>query len=49
MWQAGQHVTSPVDAIDWGKGRPSEVLTLHALGVLRAAGPDALTNVSTDR
>ena len=48
-WQAGRHATSPVDAIDWGKGRPSEVLTLHALAVLRAAGPAALTDGSTDR
>jgi hypothetical protein len=37
-WQAGRHVTSPTDAIDWGRQRPSEVLTLHALAVLRAAG-----------
>jgi hypothetical protein len=37
-WQAGRHVTSPVDVIDWGRDRPSEVLTLHVLAVLRAAG-----------
>ncbi len=37
-WQAGRHVTSPVDAVDWGRARPSEVLTLHALRILRAAG-----------
>jgi hypothetical protein len=37
-WQAGRHPTSPVDVIDWGKGRPSEVLTLHALRILKAAG-----------
>lgn len=37
-WQAGKHPTSPVDVVDWGKGRPSEALTLHALRVLRAAG-----------
>ena len=37
-WQAGRHVTSPVDVIDWGRGRPSEVLTLHALTALKAAG-----------
>jgi len=37
-WQAGRHVTSAVDVVDWGKGRPSEVLTLHALAVLRVAG-----------
>ena len=37
-WQAGRHVTSPTDVVDWGKGRPSEVLTLHALTVLKAAG-----------
>ena len=34
-WQAGRSATSPVDVIDWGKGRPSEVLTLHALRVLQ--------------
>lgn len=38
-WQVGRHVTSPTDAIDWGRGRPSEVLTLHALAVLESAGP----------
>jgi hypothetical protein len=37
-WQAGRHVTSPVDVIDWGRDRPSEVLTLHALTVLKTAG-----------
>jgi hypothetical protein len=37
-WQVGRHVTSPVDVIDWGRDRPSEVLTLHALAVLKAAG-----------
>jgi len=37
-WQVGRHVTSPVDVIDWGKGEPSEVLTLHALMALKAAG-----------
>ena len=37
-WQAGRHVTSPVDVVDWGRGRPSEVLTLHALRVLKAVG-----------
>ena len=37
-WQVGRHATSPVDVVDWGKGRPSEVLTLQALGVLAAAG-----------
>jgi hypothetical protein len=37
-WQAGRSATSPVDVIDWAKGRPSEVLTLHALRVLKAAG-----------
>ncbi len=37
-WQAGRHVTSPVDVVDWGKGRPSEVLTLHALSLLKASG-----------
>ncbi len=37
-WQVGRHVTSPVDVVDWGRGRPSEVLTLQALRVLRAAG-----------
>lgn len=37
-WQAGRHVTSPTDVIDWGKDQPSEVLTLHAVRVLKAAG-----------
>ena len=37
-WQAGRHVTSALDVIDWGRGRPSEVLTLHALRILKAAG-----------
>ena len=37
-WQAGRHVTSPTDVIDWGRGAPSEVLTLHVLTVLKAAG-----------
>ncbi len=37
-WQAGRHVTSPTDVIDWGKDRPSEVLTLHAVSALKAAG-----------
>ena len=36
-WQAGRHVTSPTDVIDWGRGEPSEVLTLHALAALNAA------------
>ncbi len=33
-WQAGRHVTSPTDVVDWGRGRPSEVLTLQAVRVL---------------
>lgn len=37
-WQVGRHATSPVDVVDWGKGRPSEPLTLHALAVLKSAG-----------
>lgn len=37
-WQAGRDVTSAVDVVDWGKGPPSEVLTLHALRILTAAG-----------
>ncbi len=37
-WQAGSHVTSLTDVIDWGKNRPSEALTLHALNVLKLAG-----------
>jgi hypothetical protein len=37
-WQAPTRETSAVDVIDWGKGRPSEALTLHALRVLKAAG-----------
>src|SRR5439155_16316835 len=35
-WQRPSNPTSPVDVVDWGKGRPSEVLTLHALAVLKA-------------
>jgi hypothetical protein len=37
-WQRPTNATSPVDVVDWGKGRPSEMLTLHALAVLKAAG-----------
>jgi hypothetical protein len=37
-WQAPTHATSAVDVVDWGKGRPSEALTLQALLVLKAAG-----------
>lgn len=37
-WQAPTRDTSAVDVVDWGKGRPSEVLTLHALSILAAAG-----------
>ena len=37
-WQRPSNPTSPVDVIDWGKGRPSEMLTLHALSILNAAG-----------
>jgi hypothetical protein len=37
-WQVGRHATSPVDVVDWGRSRPSEVLTLQALSVLKAAG-----------
>jgi hypothetical protein len=37
-WQEGRHATSPVDVVDWGKRRPSEVLTLHALRILKAGG-----------
>jgi hypothetical protein len=36
-WQAGRHVTSPTDVVDWGGGGPSEVLTLQALAILKAA------------
>jgi hypothetical protein len=36
-WQAGRSATSAVDVVDWGRGRPSEVLTLHALRILTAA------------
>jgi hypothetical protein len=48
-WQAGRHVTSPVDAIDWGRGRPSEVLTLHALRMLNASGRAAGNEHASDR
>ena len=37
-WQGGPQASSPTDVIDWGRARPSEVLTLHAVSVLRAAG-----------
>ena len=37
-WQRPSNATSPVDVIDWGKGRPSEMLTLQALAILNAAG-----------
>jgi len=37
-WQVGRHVTSPTDVVDWGRGQPSQVLTLHALAVLKSAG-----------
>src|SRR5438552_153568 len=37
-WQRPSNPTSPVDVVDWGKGRPSDVLTVHALSVLKAAG-----------
>ncbi len=38
-WQAGRGVTAPKDVIDWGRGRPSEVLTLHGLAILRRHDP----------
>ena len=37
-WQAGHQKTSPTDVIDWGRDRPSEVLTLHAVRALMSAG-----------
>jgi hypothetical protein len=37
-WQPASNATSAVDVVDWGKGRPSEALTLHALSLLKAAG-----------
>lgn len=37
-WQAPTRATSAVDVIDWGRGRPSEALTLQALRVLKTAG-----------
>lgn len=37
-WQRPTSPTSPVDVIDWGKGRPSEMLTLQALSILKSAG-----------
>lgn len=36
-WQRPRNATSPVDVVDWGKGRPSEMLTLQALAILKAA------------
>ena len=35
-WKAPGSAGSNVEAVDWGSG-PSELLTLHALRVLRAA------------
>jgi hypothetical protein len=37
-WQRPSNATSPVDVVDWGKGQPSEMLTLQALAILKAAG-----------
>lgn len=43
-WQAGGYWWSPPghsrtpEAVDWGRGGPSEMITLNALRVLRAAG-----------
>ncbi len=37
-WQAGRQKTSPTDVVDWGRDRPSEVLTLHAVRALMSAG-----------
>jgi hypothetical protein len=43
-WQAGAHWWQPpgsdraVEAVDWGRGHPSEMITLNALRILRAAG-----------
>jgi hypothetical protein len=39
-WKAPGSKGSNVEAVDWGSG-PSELLTLHALRVLRAAGRDS--------
>jgi len=38
-WQAPTRATSAADVVDWGKGRPSEVLTLHARSVLALTPP----------
>jgi hypothetical protein len=38
-WRAAGAKGGPPDIVDWGRGRPSESLTLHALRVLKAAGP----------
>jgi hypothetical protein len=37
-WQQPTRATSAVDVIDWGRGRPSEMLTLQALRILKMAG-----------
>lgn len=37
-WRPPGHTGAPPDGVDWGSGRPSEVLTLHALRVLKTAG-----------
>jgi hypothetical protein len=37
-WRAGTTRTAPTDVVDWRNGRPgSEVLTLHAVSVLKSA------------
>jgi hypothetical protein len=37
-WRSSPGASAPPDIVDWGKGRPCEVLTLQALRVLKAAG-----------
>jgi hypothetical protein len=37
-WRPPGSPGGPVEAVDWGRGRPSEMLTLNALRVLQAAG-----------
>ena len=48
-WLAPTRPTAPFDVVDWGKGRPSEVLTLHALAILKAAGRWSPRTGSTGR
>jgi hypothetical protein len=41
-WSLPGQRSGPVEVVDWGRSGPSEMLTLNALRVLRAAAPDAV-------